>query len=90
MWWLVGTVEMFTFTTIPETGSWQTLSSLPQPRFYLSLVSSFVHLIIAGGETTEGENPALPVLEYVWEERSWKQWEGYTTTRRKHVTVVVY
>ena len=66
---VLDTVEMFTSTTTPETGSWQTLGSLPQPRYYLSVVSSFGHLIIAGGQTTEREYQALPVLEYLWGEK---------------------
>ena len=86
---VLDTVEMFTSATTPETGSWQTLGSLPQPRYYLSAVYSFGHLIIAGGQTTEREYPALPVLEYLWGERNWTQWEGYSTTRHKHVTVVM-
>ena len=76
----------FTLTTSLETGSWQTLGSLPQPRYYLSDVSFFGRLIIAGGQTAEEQ---FPVLEYLWEERTWVQWEGYSTTRHKHVTVVM-
>ena len=88
---VLDTVEMFTFEDKPEEGSWEFLGSLLQPRYSLTVVSSFGQLIIAGGrsDTEKEEYPALPVLKYVWEEASWVQWEEFSTTRTSHVTLVM-
>ena len=86
---VLDTVELFTYTTSPETGSWLVLPTrLPRPRYHLSMVYSLGKTIVAGGQDEAGEFEDMPVL---WEEEGgWEQWEGYSTSRQQHVTMDIF
>ena len=70
--------------------SWQLLEPLPEKRYRLTAVHSYLDkLLIVGGQEENPLQREMEVLKYVAAENRWEQWEGFNTTRADLVTLTI-